>query len=289
MTIDIPQLKLLKQGKVRDIYDLGDEILIVATDRISVFDVVLPTPIPGKGRVLTEMSRFWFGRTSKIIPNHMSQTKVSDVVEDKNKADEIGPRAMVVKKTRPLPVEAIVRGYLSGSGWNEYAKKSSVCGIKLPEGLEESSRLPEAIFTPSSKAPIGRHDENISFDELNQIIGSDLANRVRDLSIQVYNESAEYAMGRGIIIADTKFEFGMLNDELILIDEILTPDSSRFWPLDGYTPGHPQPSFDKQFVRDWLVSQGWDKRPPAPELPADIVAKTIERYNEALKKLVLRI
>lgn len=281
----IPGLVRLGRGKVRDIYDLGDELLIIATDRISAFDAVLPTPIPGKGEVLTRMSRFWFDRTKGIVPNHVSRTPVSDVVEDAAWIEKLGDRAMVVRKAKPLPIEAIVRGYLSGSGWEEYRRSSSVCGIPLPSDLKESSQLPEAIFTPSTKAAAGSHDENISFEMFADLIGPGLAVRVRDIAVRLYDESAAYARTRGIIIADTKFEFGLLGDELILIDEALTPDSSRFWPADGYAPGRAQPSFDKQFVRDWLVASGWDKRPPAPELPAEVVARTAEKYQEALRLL----
>lgn len=282
---NIPGLKLLGRGKVRDIYDLGSELLIIATDRISTFDVVLPTPIPGKGEVLTRMSRFWFGRTKSIVLNQLSPTPVSDVVKDCAWRERLGERGMVVKKAKPLPIEAIVRGYLSGSGWNEYQNKGTVCGIALPGGLKESAKLPKTIFTPSTKAEIGLHDENIAFEKMAGLIGADLAARVRDLSIRIYDESAAYALERGIIIADTKFEFGMLDGELVLIDEVLTPDSSRFWPANGYKAGGAQPSFDKQFVRDWLISIGWNKKPPAPELPADVVAKTAQIYNDALRLL----
>lgn len=282
----ISGLKLKGRGKVRDIYDLGSELLIVATDRISTFDVVLPTPIPGKGEVLTKMSRFWFGRTEHLIPNHLSETSIADVVKDAAWVEKLGDRAMVVKKAKPLPVEAIVRGYISGSGWSEYKKSGTVCGIGLPRGLAESSRLPQAIFTPSTKAEIGKHDENISFEKAADIIGNDIARRVRDIAVRIYEESAAYALKRGIIIADTKFEFGLLDGELILIDEVLTPDSSRFWPANTYRPGGPQGSFDKQYVRDWLIAQGWDKKPPAPELPPDVVARTAEKYEEVLRVLV---
>lgn len=282
---NIPGLKLKGRGKVRDIYDLGDELLIIATDRISTFDVVLPTPIPGKGEILTRMSRFWFDRTTDIIGNQLSERTPSDVIEDVEWVNRIGDRAMVVKKAKPLPVEAIVRGYLSGSGWKEYQGEGTVCGIKLPTGLEESSKLPETIFTPSTKAEIGEHDENITFEKTVDLIGQDLAARVRDISIRIYDESASYARERGIIIADTKFEFGLLGDELILIDEVLTPDSSRFWPVDGYAPGRAQPSFDKQYVRDWLIEKGWDKKPPAPELPEDVVKMTAAKYAEAFRLL----
>ena len=282
---DIPGLKLKARGKVRDIYDLGDELLIIATDRISTFDVVLPTPIPGKGEVLTRMSRFWFDRIGDIVGSQVSDKTLADVVSDKEWVERIGDRATIAKKAKPLPVEAIVRGYLSGSGWKEYQREGTVCGIKLPEGLKESSKLPETIFTPSTKAEIGEHDENISFEKTVELIGRDLAEKVRDISIRIYDESAAYARERGIIIADTKFEFGLIGDELILIDEVLTPDSSRFWPVDGYEPGHAQPSFDKQYVRDWLIGEGWDKEPPAPELPDDVVKNTAAKYEEALKRL----
>lgn len=284
----IPKLKLLARGKVRDIYDLGDELLIVATDRISTFDVVLPTPIPGKGEVLTRMSRFWFARTAGIIPNQISSTSVADVVRDEGWLEKLGDRAMVVKKARPLAIEAIVRGYLSGSGLKEYQKQGTVCGIKLPAGLTDSSRLPETIFTPSTKAEIGVHDENISFEDAASLIGRELAEKVRSAAIRIYEESAAYALERGIIVADTKFEFGILDGEFILIDEVLTPDSSRFWPVAGYAPGRAQPSFDKQYVRDWLVESGWDKNPPAPELPPEVVEKTAKKYEEALRLLTLK-
>jgi len=282
---DIPGLKLKARGKVRDIYDLGDHLLFVATDRISTFDVVLPTPIPGKGEVLANMSRFWFDRTKQIVANHMSSVTVSDVVEDKAWVEKLGDRAMVVKKVETLPVEAIVRGYLSGSGWKEYGRSSSVCGIKLPTGLVESNKLPETIYTPSTKAEIGEHDENIPFEKTIDLLGSEMAEKVRNVSLRLYNECAEYALDRGIIIADTKFEFGLLGGELILIDEVLTPDSSRFWPAGSYKPGGAQPSYDKQYVRDWLMDTGWNKEPPAPELPDDVVQKTAEKYAEALTLL----
>ncbi len=282
---DIPGLTLKGRGKVRDIYDLGNELLIIATDRISTFDVVLPTPIPGKGEVLTRMSRFWFSRTGHLVQNQISSTKVEDVVRDAAWRERIGDRAMVVKKAKPLPVEAIVRGYISGSGWKEYREQGTICGIKLPTGLRESEKLPQTIFTPSTKAELGAHDENISFEKTVDLLGRKLAERVRDLSIQIYDESAAFARSCGIIIADTKFEFGLLDDELILIDEVLTPDSSRFWPVKGYAPGGAQPSFDKQYVRDWLIASGWDKKPPAPELPPEVVARTAEKYAEALRQL----
>ncbi|HPM40927.1 MAG TPA: phosphoribosylaminoimidazolesuccinocarboxamide synthase [bacterium] len=282
---DIPGLELKARGKVRDIYDLGGELLIVATDRISTFDVVLPTPIPGKGEILTRMSRFWFSRTEKIIDNHISTTTVADVVKDKWWLEKLGDRAMVVKKAKPLAIEAIVRGYLSGSGLKEYEKRGTVCGIGLPSGLKDSSKLPQTIFTPSTKAELGAHDENISFEKAASLIGRETAEKVRDTAIRIYEESAAYALKRGIIIADTKFEFGLMDGKLILIDEVLTPDSSRFWPVAGYEPGRAQPSFDKQYVRDWLIGSGWDKKPPAPELPPEVVAKTAEKYEEALRLL----
>jgi len=285
MQTEIPGLKLRGRGKVRDIYDLGDELLIIATDRISTFDVVLPTPIPRKGEILTKMSRFWFDRTRAIIPNQLSRRPLSEVVIDREWVQRIGDRAMLVKKAKPLPVEAIVRGYISGSGWKDYQKSGAICGITLPKGMRESEKLPKTIFTPSTKAEIGLHDENISFEDAVGLMGRDLAERVRDVSIRLYEESAHYALERGIIIADTKFEFGLLSDKLILIDEVLTPDSSRFWPMDGYEPGRSQPSFDKQYVRDWLVASGWDKKPPAPELPPEVVKMTAEKYTEALKRL----
>ncbi len=282
---NIPGLTLKGRGKVRDIYDLGDELLIVATDRISTFDVVLPTPIPGKGEILTRMSRFWFERTKGIVRNHVSEKTLKDVVKDPQWVERIGDRAMIARKARPLPVEAIVRGYISGSGWKDYQKNQAICGINLPAGMKESQKLPETIFTPSTKAEIGEHDENISFEKAVALVGRDLAERVREISIRIYEESAAYARERGIIIADTKFEFGLIGDELTLIDEVLTPDSSRFWPVDGYEPGRAQPAFDKQYVRDWLIDSGWDKKPPAPELPPDVVAKTAEKYSEALRRL----
>jgi phosphoribosylaminoimidazole-succinocarboxamide synthase len=276
---------MIASGKVRDIYDLGDELLIVTSDRISAFDVVLPTPIPGKGEVLTQMALFWFDRTKNLVGNHITGKKLSEVIKDEETASLLQSRSMIVKKAKPLPVEAIVRGYLSGSGLKEYQKNGTVCGIDLPPSLVDSSKLPETLFTPSTKAQIGLHDENISFAKLVDLIGQDLSEKVRDLSIRIYDESAAYARARGIIIADTKFEFGLLGDDLIIIDEVLTPDSSRFWPADTYEAGRTQPSFDKQFVRDWLLSSGWDKTPPAPELPNDIVQKTAQKYREAYRRL----
>ncbi|MBI4211125.1 MAG: phosphoribosylaminoimidazolesuccinocarboxamide synthase [Deltaproteobacteria bacterium] len=274
-----------KRGKVRDIYDLGDTLLIVATDRISCFDVILPTPIPGKGEVLAEMSRFWFSKTNGIIANHLTNRPLADVIRNPEELSALGKRAMLVKKAKPLPVEAIVRGYISGSGWNEYKRQGTICGIQLPHGLKESEQLPEAIFTPSTKAELGEHDENIAFENVVALIGEKLATKVRDASLNIYTTCAAVARERGMIIADTKFEVGLLGDELILIDEVLTPDSSRFWPVEGYKPGGPQPSYDKQFVRDYLLEIGWNKQPPAPELPAEIVAKTQRKYEEALRLL----
>ena len=279
----ISNLTLLNRGKVRDIYDAGDNhLLIVTTDRLSAFDVILQQPIPGKGEVLTRVANFWFNRTGHLIQNHISDIPLSDIVPDDEERAALGDRAIVVKKLRPLPVEAIVRGYLIGSGWKDYQKTGGVCGIALPENLQQADKLPEAIFTPSTKAEMGEHDENISFEQTVDLLGEEIANRVRDLSLQIYTEAADYARGRGIIIADTKFEFGLdENDELHIIDEALTPDSSRFWPADQYHPGISPPSFDKQFVRDYLETLDWDKTPPAPVLPDEIVRKTAEKYAEA--------
>ncbi|MGA8145339.1 MAG: phosphoribosylaminoimidazolesuccinocarboxamide synthase [Candidatus Acidiferrales bacterium] len=280
---DFAGLKLRARGKVRDIYELGDRLLIVATDRLSAFDVILPTPIPDKGRVLTQLSLFWFEKLAKILPNH--------VISASNFSGELAPyaaalegRAMLVQRTEPVPIECVVRGYISGSGWKDYQKTGSICGIALPAGLRESDRLPEPIFTPSTKATSG-HDENISFDETVARIGRPLAEKLRDTSLAIYKSAAEYALARGIIIADTKFEFGMIGEELIWIDEALTPDSSRFWPGDQYVPGKPQPSFDKQYVRDYLERIGWNKQPPAPALPPDVVAATRDKYREAFQRV----
>lgn len=282
---NIKSLKFLKRGKVRDIYDLGDDLLIVATDRISCFDVVLPTPIPEKGRILTELSHFWFNKTKSIIPNQISSKRLEDVVTNADELSILSGRTTIAMKAKPLPVEAIVRGFISGSAWEEYKKHGTVCGNKMESGLTESSKFAEPIFTPSTKAEGGAHDENIPFSEMENMIGKELAEKVRKASIEVYTYAAQYALQRGIIIADTKFEFGLMDDKLILIDEVLTPDSSRFWPKDGYTPGRSQPSFDKQFVRDYLLSIKWNKTPPAPELPLDIVEQTTKKYKEALEKL----
>jgi phosphoribosylaminoimidazole-succinocarboxamide synthase len=281
---NVEGLELAFRGKVRDVYDLGDALLIVATDRLSAFDVVLPTPIPEKGAVLTALSRFWFERTSHVVKNHLLPRRLADVVPARY-LDELAPRSQVVCKAKPLPVEAVVRGYLAGSGWAEYQRSGSVCGVKLPPGLREADRLPEPIFTPSTKAPQGEHDENVSFAWVQELIGSEAAAKVRDLSLAVYRFGAAWAEARGIIIADTKLEFGYYEGEIILIDEVLTPDSSRFWPRDQYAPGSSPPSFDKQYVRDYLTASGWNKKPPAPALPSDVVQRTSEKYREALRRL----
>lgn len=279
-------LKLRGRGKVRDIYEVGDDLLIVATDRLSAFDVVLPTPIPDKGKVLTQLSLFWFDKLRGIVPSHI--ITASDFTGALAPyAAELAGRSMLVKRTEPIPIECVVRGYLSGSGWKDYQKSGRVCGIPLPAGLVESSQLPEPIFTPSTKATTG-HDENISFEEAASRIGETLALRLRDVSIEIYSRAAAYASARGIIIADTKFEFGLAGQELIWIDEALTPDSSRFWPADEYQPGRAQPSFDKQYVRDYLERIGWNKQPPAPALPPEVVAATRARYREAFERLTGR-
>jgi len=282
--LELKKLKLFKKGKVRNVYDLGEQLLMVATDRISCFDFILATPIPDKGKILTQVSLFWFSLLKDTVENHLISTNIEDLpdsVEDKNK---LKGRFMITKKCEVIPFECVVRGYLSGSGWKEYKAKQSVCGIELPAGLGESSKLEEPIFTPATKAETG-HDENVSFDYMKNSIGEDLANKVRDTSIAIYKKAAEYAQSKGVIIADTKFEFGIYNDKFILIDEVLTPDSSRFWPKDDYEPGRPQASFDKQFVRDYLESSGWDKSPPAPVLPDEVVSKTQEKYKQVLKML----
>lgn len=273
----------IARGKVRDIYDLGDKLLIVATDRLSAFDVILPTPIPDKGRVLTQLSLFWFDLLKDVIPNHVLSATDFPAPFDKFK-DDLAGRSMIVRKTQPLPIECVVRGYVSGSAWKDYRATGEICGIALPSGLRESDRLPEPIFTPATKAVSG-HDENISFDQAVSLIGKELAEKVRDVSLEIYGRAAAYAEPRGIILADTKFEFGLLNSELIWIDEALTPDSSRFWSAALYSPGGPQPSFDKQFVRDYLERMRWPKTPPGPELPAEIVAATRAKYREAYRIL----
>jgi len=288
-TTEFKTLKLKGRGKVRDIYDLGDRLLIVATDRISAFDVVMPNPIPDKGRVLTQLSKFWFNLTKEIVPNHLISAEVKDYPEECRPYQEmLRDRSMFVVKTDVLPIECVVRGYLSGSGWEEYKKTGEVCSIALPKGLVESSKLEEPIFTPATKAEMGLHDENITFEKVEKIVGKDLAKRLKSLSLAVYKKARDFAEGRGIIIADTKMEFGIKNGKLLLIDELLTPDSSRFWPKDDYRPGGSQKSFDKQFLRDYLLSIKWDKNPPAPQLPEEIVQKTREKYLEAYEKLVGR-
>ncbi len=282
----INSLPLLNRGKVRDIYAVDDErLLIVTTDRLSAFDVVLPTPIPGKGEVLTRISDFWFARLGHILPNQLTGIAPESVVAPEER-DQVTGRATVVRRLKPLPIEAIVRGYLVGSGWKEYKSQGSVCGIPLPAGLREADKLPQPLFTPSTKAEAGAHDENISLEKTEVLLGAALAAEVRDAAIALYKEAAEYALTKGIIIADTKFEFGQDDaGKLYLIDEALTPDSSRFWPADQYAPGANPPSFDKQYVRDWLESINWNKKPPAPELPAEVAARTGEKYREALSRL----
>lgn len=283
---EMKSLNLVKRGKVRDIYDLGDTYLMVASDRISAFDVVMPESIPDKGKVLNQFSLFWFDVMAPVIANHVIASQVDDYPEScRPYADQLAGRSMLVKKAEPLPIECVVRGYISGSGWKSYKKDQSVCGIRLPEGLKESDRLPQPIFTPSTKEEVGVHDVNIDFEEACRIVGKDVAEQVRDLSLQIYNKGVELALEKGIIIADTKFEFGRIGDEIILIDEVLTPDSSRFWPQETYNPGGPQPSFDKQYLRDYLESIHWDKKPPAPHLPEDVITNTRAKYLDALKAI----
>jgi phosphoribosylaminoimidazole-succinocarboxamide synthase len=283
----IPDLPLIARGKVRDIYGVDDShLLIVTTDRLSAYDVILPDPIRDKGRVLTEISLFWFDMMADLVANQLTELTVDDVIADPELAPHYRHRALVVKRLQPLPIEAVVRGYLIGSGWRDYQDTGAVCGIELPEGLEQAARLPQTLFTPASKAEAGEHDENISFDDVIDLLGKELATRVRDLSIAIYERAAEYALQRGIIIADTKFEFGLDGDgNLYLIDEVLTPDSSRFWPVDGYRTGISPPSFDKQYVRDYLDTLDWDKTAPGPALPEDVARKTSEMYQEALARL----
>jgi|ERR1700674_3406368 len=282
----IPSLRLLNRGKVRDLYEVDAEhLLIVTTDRLSAFDVILPTPIADKGRVLTQLSAFWFGKLGHLIPNQLTAITPESVVRVEERAQVAG-RAIVVKRYKPLPVEAVARGYIEGSGWKDYQATGTICGIKLPAGLKRASRLPEPLFTPSTKAPMGTHDENIGFAQVQALLGTALAAQVRDTTLQLYKEAARYALSRGIIIADTKFEFGLdSGGKLYWIDEALTPDSSRFWPLDRYREGESPPSFDKQFIRNWLEGTGWNKKPPAPEIPAEIAEKTAEKYREALMRL----
>jgi phosphoribosylaminoimidazole-succinocarboxamide synthase len=285
---DLPGVKLHGRGKVRDIYDLDEHFLIVATDRLSAFDVVLPTPIPNKGEVLTQMSAFWFDHFKNVVPNHVVSTEVNDYPKNLHQfRDQIEGRSMLVKKAKVFPVECVARGFLTGSGLKDYQKTGQVCGIPLPQGLKDSDRLPQAIFTPSTKAEKG-HDENISEEQAGKIIGQENIHRLKELTLMLYTRGVEYALTRGIIICDTKFEFGTIDGTISIVDEMLTPDSSRFWPADKYSPGKPQPSFDKQFVRDYLEKIGWNKQPPAPELPADIVTATSAKYVEALRVLTGR-
>jgi len=282
----MPGLNLIKRGKVRDIYDLGDVLLMVATDRISAFDVVMGNPIPGKGRILNQISLYWFDVMQNLVPNHIIAREVEDFPENCHAyRSQLEGRSMVVRKTEPLPIECIVRGYISGSGWKSYQKDGTICGIKLPQGLKESDQLPEPVFTPSTKAADGQHDENIDFATAGELVGREIAEKAQELSLAIYKRGVARAAEKGIIIADTKFEFGLVDDELILIDEVLTPDSSRFWPKDTYSPGGGQPSFDKQYLRDYLSRLDWDKTPPGPVLPENIVAQTFARYNEALLRL----
>jgi len=285
LTTHFTGIELFKRGKVRDVYDLKDKLLVVSTDRISCFDVVLPTGIPHKGEVLTQLSLFWFNLTKDIIANHFISADVSRYPKELQKyADILKGRSMLVKKAKTVPVECVVRGYLSGSGWKEYRQSRSICGIKLPDGLRESDKLPQAIFTPSTKEDVG-HDINVSQGYVESQLGKDVTGKLKETSIALYKKASQYAESKGIIIADTKFEFGVYEDKIILIDEILTPDSSRFWPKDEYKPGASQPSFDKQFVRDYLETLTWDKTPPGPELPNEIVQKTSQKYLQALKMI----
>jgi phosphoribosylaminoimidazole-succinocarboxamide synthase len=285
---NITDLKLHHRGKVRDLYDVDDKyMLIVTTDRISAFDVILPSPIPGKGEVLTEISNFWFHKMQDIVPNHLTNLSLQAFIHDSTTRNVLSTRSVVVQKLKALPVEAIIRGYLIGSGWKDYQDTKSICGISLPEGLHQADRLPEPIFTPSTKARGNNHDINVDFKHVANVLGEDTTNRIRDISLALYTRAAAYALERGIIIADTKFEFGMTNNaELVLIDEVLTPDSSRFWPLESYRPGISPPSFDKQFVRDYLETLDWDKTSPGPSLPKEIINRTAEKYRQA-KRLLL--
>lgn len=279
-------LSLVRQGKVRDIFDTGESLLMVTTDRLSAFDVVLPDIIPDKGKVLNQISVFWFKRMEEIVKNHIITTNVNDYPDEfKQYSDALNKRSMLVKKAETLPVECIVRGYITGSGWSSYQKEGHVCGIELPKGLKESDKLEQPLFTPSTKAEVGDHDINISFDETIKLIGQEKAEELKRLSLEIYKKGAEYALSKGIIIADTKFEFGLLDGQIILIDEILTPDSSRFWPLNDYEPGRGQDSFDKQYVRDWLVSSGWDKKHPGPKLPQEVIDRTSNSYKDIFTRL----
>ena len=287
LDLQLPGIRHLKSGKVRELFDLGTSLLLVATDRISAFDCVMPDGIPGKGRILTSLSHFWFDRTEQWLPNHRIARPGDALPESLAPfSDILRGRSMIVRKAEPLPIECVVRGWLAGSGWKEYRQSGRVCGIRLPDGLQEASELPEPIFTPATKAESG-HDENISFDEACSRVGSETAHAVRDLSLRLYQTARDYARTRGLLIADTKFEFGWADGKLILIDEALTPDSSRFWPADAWVPGQPTPSFDKQYLRDYLENSGWNKQPPAPRLPETVIAQTKTRYEEALKRLTV--
>ncbi|MCE5245426.1 phosphoribosylaminoimidazolesuccinocarboxamide synthase [bacterium] len=282
---NLPGLKMISRGKVRDIYDLGDRLLLIATDRISAFDVVLPQPVPDKGKVLHQVSLFWFDHFKDVVPNHIAAGRVDDFPPELRAHREVlAGRTALVRKAKMFPIECVARGYLAGSGWKEYRTSGTVCGVKLPAGLKESDKLPEPIFTPSTKAETG-HDENIDFERAAGIVGREAATTLRDLTLSLYAKAADFARGKGIVIADTKFEFGVIDGRVALCDEVLTPDSSRFWPADQYKPGGPQPSFDKQFVRDWLESIHWNKQPPAPSLPAEVIEGTRARYVEALRIL----
>jgi phosphoribosylaminoimidazole-succinocarboxamide synthase len=288
LQLDLPGIPKIKSGKVREMFDLGDQLLLVATDRISAFDCVMPNGIPRKGEVLTQLSHFWFDQTAGIVPNHRLLAPNAPLpARLQPYASQLNKRAMIIRKANPLPIECVVRGYLAGSGWKEYRATQTICGIKLPPGLKESSALPDPVFTPSTKAEQG-HDENISLETVAKMIGPDLAARVSDATLKLYQFARDYARQRGIIIADTKFEFGLMDGQLLLIDEVLTPDSSRFWPVDQYQPGRSQPSYDKQFVRDYLETLNWNKTPPAPALPPEVVAKTTAKYVEAYERLTGR-
>ena len=284
---DFADLHLVRKGKVRDIYDMDDSLLMVASDRLSAFDVVLPDGIPGKGKVLTRISSHWFKRMENIVGNHLISDNVEDYPEKCRKyKDILTGRSMLVKKAEPLPVECIVRGYISGSGWASYKETGMICGIKLPQGLKQSDKLSEPLYTPSTKAEVGDHDINVDFNETVRILGKEKARKIRDLSISIYIKGAEEALKKGIIIADTKFEFGIYNGEIILIDEVMTPDSSRFWPLSSYSPGQAQKSYDKQYIRDWLISSGWNKKSPGPNLPQQVIEHTVKKYNEVLNLII---
>jgi phosphoribosylaminoimidazole-succinocarboxamide synthase len=282
----LSELDLIYRGKVRDVYAVGDRhVLILVSDRLSAFDVIMPDPIPGKGQVLTAISNFWFARTRHIVPNHLTDIALESVLKNAADRAQAAERSIIVRRLAPLPIEAVVRGYLIGSGWKDYQRTGAVCGIALPRGLRLADRLPQPIFTPATKAASGQHDENIPFDEVARVIGRDVAEHVRDCALAIYRSASEYALERGIIIADTKFEFALDGDELVLVDEALTPDSSRFWPASEYRPGASPPSFDKQFVRDYLETLDWNKTAPGPRLPADVISQTSAKYREALRRL----